>query len=188
MSRKEIELPADDAASMGTTIVGGQPPGRARQTQSVPVGVERVLFTAATDSAFREALLADRTRALEARGIDLEASELALFERIPASQLEAAIGAIDTSPANLRRRVFLGAVAAGAAAVALEGCGDDSTVKGIRPDDGSVADYPAATGIRPDSFAESIPTDAAADSTPADAATDRHKPTELGSFGIRPGD
>jgi hypothetical protein len=58
---------------------------RGASPRDVPVGVERVLYEAATDPAFRRRLEADRERALSERGLALEASERAvLYPRLAA--------------------------------------------------------------------------------------------------------
>jgi hypothetical protein len=105
--------------------------------QQVPVGLEKVLLLASTDTRFRDQLLRDRDAAASARGLALRASERAVLRSIPEERLLAAIEGIDASPANLRRRRFMGAVAASAAAVvaaeAFGGC-DSGAVDGIRPD------------------------------------------------------
>ena len=107
-----------------TTIVGGQPPRRKHVTVNVPVGVERALLLAARDATFREELLRDRDAAVIARGMTLRPSEAALLRAAPDVQLEAFVNSLDLSPANVRRRTFMGAVAASAAALAV-GCSDD---------------------------------------------------------------
>src|SRR5512136_763652 len=93
---------------------------------AVPVGLEQILYLAAVDAEFREALLRDREAALAARGLALRPSELAMLRVAPREQLESTIAGLDTSPANLERRGFLRAVAAtvagAAAGVALGGC------------------------------------------------------------------
>lgn len=132
----------DPTQQVGTTIVGGQPPGEGRQGILVSAGVERVLFLAAVDPAFCEELVRDRAAAAR-RGFKLSESELAVLRLIPAEQLRATIDSLDASPDNLRRRRFLQAVAVGAAAVAA-GCSDDD-VKTDAPVSG-----PDATGILAD--------------------------------------
>lgn len=106
--------------------------------KNVPVGVEQVLFSAAQDPEFCQALLdGDRAAAVRQRGLELQPSELKLLAAVPAAQLRASINSMDVSPAAQQRRSFLRAVAAGAvvvtAAEALAGCGDDVET-GIRPD------------------------------------------------------
>ena len=118
--------PGSDA-SPGTTIVGGQPDGQRREgVQSVPVGLEQVLFAAATDRDFREDLLASRASAVERRGFALVDSERAVLSAAPSGQLERMIDRLDTSKDNLERREFMRAVAATmvslAAGTALSAC------------------------------------------------------------------
>ena len=134
-------------------------------SKQIPVGMERVLYLAATDRAFFAALFADRAAAVEAYGMVLRDTERSMLESIPVAQLRSAIAGLDSSPKNLRRRTFMAAVAASAATVAAAGtlgCGDDDVSKGIRPDmpqqnsDGRSDTVevkndggPAPTGIRP---------------------------------------
>jgi len=152
--------------SSNTTIVGGQPPARqAAAPKGAPVGIERVLFAAAVDPAFRQALLADRAAAVRERDLELRPSELAVLQGIGEQQLLATIEAMDTSTENLERRTFLRAVAVASASVVA--IGGVSACTGIRPDepdrgvrDGGAIDaaseaaptadgMPAPTGIRP---------------------------------------
>ena len=107
-------------------------PTRGKSEARVPVGVERVLYMAALDPAFRAALLSGREAALAGRGFELTESERAMLRLAPDAQLEEAIAAIDTSPTNLERRGFMAAVAATAAlatAEVLTSCG------GVRSDE-----------------------------------------------------
>jgi hypothetical protein len=119
---------ADDSGS-GTTIVGGQPPGRPRRAlQDVPVGLERVLFLAATDAGFRQALLRKRDAAADERGLPLLESERTALKVASPGQLEAAIRGLDVSAPSLERRGFMRSVAASAVTLAavnaLSGCSD----------------------------------------------------------------
>jgi len=185
--RARGQLSAEDpgaAGAAGPTIVGGQPPGDRRSPlRQVPVGLEKVLYTAATDAGFREELLRDRERAVNARGLELQASELAMLRLAPAAQLVAAIDALDTSDTNLARRGFMRAVAGAvtlAAGSVLAGCDDRPTevAQGIRPGD---LRYEGATrGIQPD-----LPrgADVAAGVRPRDLGIETPAPA-----GIRPDD
>ena len=116
-------------SDVGTTIVGGQPPKDRQISVSVPAGVEKLLYLAATDGSVREELIRDRDRAADGHGVTLTESEAAMVRLAPAAQLGAMIDALDVSSANVQRRRFLQAVAASAAAVtagaALAGCSDD---------------------------------------------------------------
>ena len=123
--RARAQLSADESGT-GTTIVGGQPPGQPRRPlRAIPVGIEKVLYAAAIEPAFREALLGDREAAIRDRGIALESSELAMLRLAPREQLVSAIAALDTSDSSLARRGFLRAVAGAvtlAAGSVLTGC------------------------------------------------------------------
>jgi len=111
-------------------------------SRRVPVGVEKVLYLAATDEGFRQALMEDRARAVQQRGLSLRDSELALLAAVPDPQLRVAIDGMDTTPRNVQRRTFMRVVAASAATVAAAealGCSDDNVATGIRPDMGDDA-------------------------------------------------
>ncbi len=143
----------------------------------VPVGVERVLYMAATDPAFREALMADRAGAVQRAGLPLRDSELALLAAVPRPQLQAAIDGMDTTQTNVQRRTFMRVVAASAATVASAtalGCSED-----------------VATGIRPDMKDDtSTQVDASDDSGEDAGASDTVKappPEGMAGTGIRPG-
>ncbi len=116
----------------------------------VPVGIERVLYLAATDQTFRAALEADAEAAVAARGLNLRPSELGMLRAVPLDQLLASAGHMDASPENLQRRSFLRAVAASAVTVAaadvVAGCSDEDVSTGIRPE----TDYSIKAGIPPD--------------------------------------
>jgi len=192
------QLTADDPVKSGPTIVGGQPPPRKRATLAgVPVGIERVLFLAAVEPTFRQALLeGDREAAVAARGLEMKPSELAMLRAIPATQLAANIDGIDTSEDNVERRTFMRAVAAGAMAVAsaeaFSGC--DTASDGNRPDTGPPP--MDATGIRPDmpqygKDSAGFKGDMAPpikDGEPPDQGKVDVKVPSLDATGIRPGD
>ncbi len=146
----------------GPSIVGGQPSGGSGQDRAdVTVGVERILYDAAMDDAFRAALLADRQGALADRNIVLKPSEEAVLATVSDTTLESMIGAIQVP--DHRRRRFIKAVAAvsagSAGAVLLNGC---IIATGVRPDDdgtvepqdatvdaSALEDVATVTGIRP---------------------------------------
>lgn len=145
----------------------------------IPIGVERVLYMAAVEPDFFEALLRDPEAAARGRGLELRASELAVLRHAPRDQLRATVRGMDTSPASLERRTFLGVVAAGAAVASLGGCSeDDDPTRGIRPDAWPDAEDPTR-GIRPDAV---LP-----DAGPAEAGGDTVPPPDAASYGIRPG-
>jgi|GEM_PF-1888895 len=110
-----------------TTVVGGQPPRQVRARNRVPIGVEKVPYLAATDAAFRTALLEDRPAALGRVGVRLSDIERTTLLAVPRSSLEAMIARI--SPERHGRRSFMKAVAAATvslAAGAAAGCVDDA--------------------------------------------------------------
>ncbi|MCP4679742.1 MAG: hypothetical protein GY854_30480 [Deltaproteobacteria bacterium] len=136
-----------------TTIVGGQPERKRRKgRQTIPVGLEQVLYTAATDKRFCEELLGDREKAARLGKFSLTASELAVLKTAPTSQLKHMIEHIDTSDTNLKRRGFLRAVAATvvtlAASSGVEGCGGANVKESTVDIVGSGCDM--AAGERPD--------------------------------------
>lgn len=141
-----------------TTIVGGQPRVKRTHPVNIPVGVERVLYVAATDPEFRAALLRDRDRAAAERGFDLRPAEVAMLRVPTADQLGATIDRLDTSAPNVERRQFMRAVAATAVAAAagsaLAACGDEEVTIDSQPpaaDAGILVDAPppgADAGVR----------------------------------------
>ena len=148
-------------------------------SKEVPVGVEKVLFVAATDEQFRQALLTDRRRAVQERGLSLRPSELALLAAVPDQQLCVAIDGMDTSPTNVRRRTFMRVVAATAATVAAVealGCSDDNVSTGIRPDMGDDANQKSDGGG-----------DGASDTVSASDTVKAPSPEGMAGTGIRPG-
>ena len=111
---------------------------------AVTVGVERVLYEAATDADFKQQLIADRARALEARGLALGPSEQAVLSNVTDTALKAMIDAI-VVPEHKRRRFMkaVAAVSAGAAGLVLvPGC--PAADKGVRPDEDAEVDVAAA--------------------------------------------
>ena len=149
--------------------------------QQVPVGLEKVLLVASTDPEFRDRLLEERDVAAEARGLPLRASERTMLRSISRDRLTAAIEGVDASPANLRRRRFMQAVAASAAAVvAVGGCGQEVDT-GSRPGDwGPYPDVqPSPDSGVPDGAPKDAPT---VDITEMDTGLDA-----MASKGMRPG-
>jgi len=155
MTKKQDE----DLSGVGTTIVGGQPQGRRpRPRAKIPVGIEKVLYLAATEPEFRGALLRERLSAVEARGLELRQSEQAMLRAAPTTQLESAIDGLDLSEHNLERRRFMRTVAAAAVTLAAGEALSACEVEGPPPGDGDSAGispdvpiYPMdAGGARPD--------------------------------------
>lgn len=142
------------------TIVGGQPPGNARALdQGVPVALEQLLKMAAVDEAFREALLADWSQAVEAAGLTVVPTEARILEVVEAEQLRRMIDEVGRRLAGEERRTFLAAAAAavlglaGGSAMLASGC---RTAPQPQPQRGVRADRPPMTrpvappaGIRP---------------------------------------
>jgi hypothetical protein len=104
----------------------------------VPIGIEKVLYIAATEPGFRRDLLEDREAALRARDLELRSTELAMLRATPAEQLEAAIEGLDVSEQGSGRRRFMRTVAAAAVTLAagevLTAC-EPNLDGGSRPDD-----------------------------------------------------
>ena len=98
------------------------------------IGIDRVLYTAATDATFRTVLLCDRQVALRDWDIRLTSAEARILAAISQDALADMIDAV--RPAEQGRRRFLQAVAAASAAsvVVVEASGCVDTSKGIRPD------------------------------------------------------
>ena len=114
----------------GLTIVGGQPrqrKGRAREAVVVPVGLEKLLFLAASDPALKDRLIENPRDTVKELKINLRPSEQAMLDTVSPSALEAMVARI--VPQNLKRRKFMGLVAAAAASLAAGtvagSCGDD---------------------------------------------------------------
>jgi hypothetical protein len=139
---------------------------RGASLSAVTVGVERVLYEAATDPAFRAALLRDRGAALAARDLALQPSERAVLANVTPGALAAMIDAIRV-PEHKRRQFMkaVAAVSAGAAGMVLvPGC--PVADKGVRPEQDAEVDLDADA---PDGTVDASVLD---DATP--------------SFGIRP--
>jgi TonB family protein len=97
----------------------------------IPVGIEKVLYLAATDVGFREALFADRAEALARPGVNLLPDEAAVLKCIPDDRLELMIAQID--PAAHGKR-FMQKVAACAVALAATTAGAGCTSKSFASD------------------------------------------------------
>ncbi len=157
--------------------------GRKTYRVHLSAGIERAVYLAATDRAFRDALLKDRTAAVAERGIKLSDSELGVLRATPEAQLQAAIDGVDVSEDNLRRRSFLRAVAVSAAALSvgqpLGKCAREARAESKPPpvDIGvpkDVAGYMPDMGSRPPDGIQDIPL----------ITTDGGGP----DMGVRPGD
>lgn len=111
-----------------TTIVGGQPPGNAREVPPIPVGLEHLLGLAAASPEFAEALRRDPRAAVQATGLALSASERAILSAVPAPALDQMVSQMNGRLAEPERRRFLEHAALAVAALvggsALAACGD----------------------------------------------------------------
>ncbi|MBM3498938.1 MAG: hypothetical protein FJX74_09735 [Armatimonadetes bacterium] len=165
-------LPRPDRDPVRTTIVGGQPSVRTKESLPVPEGIERVILRAAGDPRFRRQLHGDRAAAVRKAGISLTLTEAALLSSVSAEQLDQLIG--QAAPPPEPRRSFLQHAAAWAlgllgGAAAAGGCtreredpplatmgmrGDEPpgpATEGMRPDEPPPKERdPASWGIRPD--------------------------------------
>ncbi len=117
-----------------------QAPGHFRVDRAdLPLGIERAIFFAASDSRFADDLIRRRAEAVYERGVFLRPSERALLEAIPEEQLRATIGAVDVSPPNVKRRTFLRAAALTSATATianrgvLDGCEREASASPLRP-------------------------------------------------------
>ena len=150
--RKETDRPAEQPA-MRTTIVGGRPPGPGRGLDGIPRGIEVLVKKASVDPEFKKLLLERRAEAAGAIELELDETEAAMIDGIPAAQLEAIIAHTTVSP--MTRAAFLGKAATVmvAALGAAAGCEKPRTA-GISPDppatDGIRPDRPRTKGIQPD--------------------------------------
>jgi hypothetical protein len=122
----------DDLDGPNLTIVGGQPSKRrGRKHVVVPVGLEKLLYRAASDTAFKALLLENVDAAAQEAGIELRDSERATLSNTSASSLEYMIGSI--VPSNPKKRKFMNVVAVAvtslAAGTALLSCGEEGDVK-----------------------------------------------------------
>lgn len=136
-------------------------PRQARQVEpnhpsrAITVGVERVLVLAARDPAFLEELAQAPQEVVQRCGLRLRSSEAAMLQALPQERLQAMVGALDVSPANVARRGFLRAVAGAAMAVGLSGtlgsCDSDTgNNEGDGYIEGGVADGVLADSPVPD--------------------------------------
>jgi hypothetical protein len=85
-------------------------PGGDRGTQPIPRGIEVLVKKASVDPAFRQALLEKRAAAAAEIGLELSATEAAMLDSVPRSQIEQIVQ--NTTVPDEHRRVFLGKIAA----------------------------------------------------------------------------
>jgi hypothetical protein len=122
---------------------------RIQYTARVPIGIEKVLYLAASNEPFRTRLFEDRGEALAAARVRLTEVEKRTLLGVPRASLEAMIARI--SPERHGRRKFMKTVAAAtvtlAASVGTEAC-IEAQPAGIRSDipDHDVAETTDAPG------------------------------------------
>lgn len=163
----------------GRTIVGGRGTARKSGRVSVPVGIEKILYLAATDTEFRERLEHDREGVVSDPRLGLRGDEAAILRGVSAQQLAVMIDNID--PTKHGRRRFIQSVAACAASLAagtvVVSCGDDvdtvtrGATGGTIDSDVDISHGMDAGGDRPD-VPESLPDASEVPDAAADASTD----------------
>ncbi len=100
----------------------------------IPIGIEKLLYRAATDLTFRDALLDHPRQTIAAAGYCLQASEQQVMESVSRDQLAAMIARID--PKRHGQRPFMrtiAAVAVAAVTTTTVSCGPPP-LTGIAPD------------------------------------------------------
>ncbi len=100
----------NEQPAVRTTIVGGRPPGPGKGVGVVPRGIEVLVKKAAVDAEFKTLLIAERSAAADAIGLELSETEAAMLNGVPAPQLEAIIAGTTVSPKL--RPAFMGRAAA----------------------------------------------------------------------------
>ncbi len=135
MADKKVDVRFGEEV-VGRTIVGGRNHATASGTVAIPVGIEKVLYLAASDSAFKARLLSRRDETLADAGLKLDPSERELLRAIPAEQLRSMIDRIDPRAHGNRRfmRSVAAATAALASTTAVLGCDLTAQSRGIAPD------------------------------------------------------
>jgi len=118
----------DRAQPARTTIVGGQPPGNAREMPPIPVALEELLGMAAATPDFAEALLKDPHGAAAAADLKLTGTERAILRAIDGQQMRLMVDEVRDQLPDSDRRAFFEqaalavAVLVGGAAAAAAGC------------------------------------------------------------------
>jgi len=103
-------LRAREFPAMKTTIVGGRPPGSGKGLGCIPRGIEVLVKKASVDPAFRQLLMASRSKAADDIGLRLDSSEAAMLEMVPVRQLEGIIAHTKLEPG--KQKAFLSKAAA----------------------------------------------------------------------------
>jgi hypothetical protein len=132
-----------DRHAAKTTIVGGQPPGNARELPPIPAGLEELLGIAAVERQFADVLISDeRQRAVEASGVELTTTERTILASVGEGALRQMVSRLALTEQD--RRYFLSraatvvaALVGGGAVASTAGCRDrgwGQAVTGARPD------------------------------------------------------
>jgi hypothetical protein len=158
-NRQDVTV-EDGNEFVSKTIVGGRPRRRKTYRMNIPAGIEKILYVASVDPAFRAKLLEDRAGTIASRRIRLTPSEHAVLESVPAATLGHMIDQI--RPKMHGKRRFMRAVAVAAVTLATGTAGvacDNEDVKGVTadvPEEEVQADMEdiATQGILPDVPAE----------------------------------
>jgi hypothetical protein len=108
--RKAGDVTVEDGSEVvSKTIVGGRPRRRKSYAVNIPAGIEKILYLASTDRAFKARLLEDRSGAIEGRRISLTATESAVLGSVSNETLGNMIDQI--RPRMHGKRRFMRAVA-----------------------------------------------------------------------------
>ncbi len=178
--RVEIE---EGKEYVGKTIVGGRPLRRPKRRISIPVGIEKVLYKAAIDPAFKRFLIADRMKAVESENMRLSPSEMLIFRNVSDSALRTMISMIRPKKHGTRKlmKAVAAAVVTLTAGTAGMGC-DDGGPSGDAVEDEvtDLADSMGDTADMPNDLVD-IPDDTAYDSMgdTADVPDDRNDNVEI---------
>jgi hypothetical protein len=115
----------------------------------IPRGIEVLVKKAAVDPEFRDRLMSTRSAAAAGIGLDLEDTETAMIDAIPAALLESIID--HTTVPDAQRRAFLGRAAAAMMAALAAGSLVPEAQGGLPASAGERPDVaPVSEGIRPD--------------------------------------
>jgi len=125
----------DGSEFVSKTIVGGRPRRRKTYRMNIPAGIEKILYVASIDPAFRAKLLEDRAGAIASKKVSLTPSESAVLASVSDETLATMIDQI--RPKIHGRRRFMRAVAVAAVTLATGTAGvacDGEDVKGVTAD------------------------------------------------------
>ena len=153
----------------------------AKPGSTIPRGIEVLVKKASVDAGFRAMLLSSRSKAAGEIGLELDASEAAILDLVPAAQLSAIIASTRVDP--LKKAAFLGK----AAAVMLVALGASQAVAQVVVRDGIRKDVPVPTtqpapgpmptaGLNPGPGPTSQPTSKPASGPTSQPATQAAKP------------